>query len=72
MMGIVMPETCWAYKKYDKILSGIYSAFYSSVITMLHGPINIINSDNLYICILKFYIEVKRPVIKSLLLILIV
>jgi hypothetical protein len=23
MMGIVMPETCWAYKKYNKISSGI-------------------------------------------------
>jgi len=25
MMGIVVPETCWAYKKYNKVLSGIYS-----------------------------------------------
>jgi len=41
MMGIVMPETCWAYKKYNKIISGIYLVFYSSVITMMHGPINI-------------------------------
>jgi len=23
MMGIAMPETCWAYKKYNKIISGI-------------------------------------------------
>jgi len=23
VMGIVMPETCWAYKKYNKIISGI-------------------------------------------------
>ena len=23
MMGIVMPKTCWAYKKYNKIRSGI-------------------------------------------------
>jgi len=23
MMGIVMPETCCAYKKYNKIISGI-------------------------------------------------
>jgi len=21
--GIVVPETCWAYKKYNKIISGI-------------------------------------------------
>jgi len=24
MMGIVMPETCWAYKKYNRIISIIY------------------------------------------------
>jgi len=23
MMDIVVPETCWAYKKYNKIISGI-------------------------------------------------
>ena len=23
MMGIVVPEICWAYKKYNKIISGI-------------------------------------------------
>jgi len=40
-MGIVMPETCWAYKKYNKIISGILLVCYSSVITMMHGPINI-------------------------------
>jgi len=27
MMGIVMAETCWAYKKYNKIISGIYLVF---------------------------------------------
>ena len=41
MMGIVMPETCLAYKTYNKIISGIYLVFYSSVTTMMHGPINI-------------------------------
>jgi len=24
MMGIVVPETCWAYKKYNRIISDIY------------------------------------------------
>ena len=24
MTGIVVAETCWAYKKYNKIISGIY------------------------------------------------
>jgi len=41
MMGIVMFETCWAYKKYNKISSGIYLFFFSSVITMMHGTINV-------------------------------
>ena len=41
MMGIVMPETCWAYKKYNKIISGIYLVLYTSVIAMMHRPINI-------------------------------
>jgi len=27
MMGIVVPETCWAYKKYNKIKSGINLVF---------------------------------------------
>jgi len=27
MMGIIVTETCWAYKKYDKIISGIYLVF---------------------------------------------
>jgi len=26
-MGVVMPETCWAYKKYNKIISDIYLGF---------------------------------------------
>ena len=41
MMGIVVPETCWAYKKYNKIINGVYLVSYSSVITMMHFPINI-------------------------------
>jgi len=27
MMGIVVTETCWAYKKYNKIISGIQLGF---------------------------------------------
>ena len=33
MMGTVVPETFWAYKKYNKIISGIYLVFYSTVIS---------------------------------------
>jgi len=39
-MGIVVPETCLAYEKYIKIISGIFLVFYSSVIIMIHGPVN--------------------------------
>jgi len=30
MMGTVVPETCWAYKKHNKIISGNWLVFYSS------------------------------------------
>jgi len=40
MMGILMSETCWAHKEWNKIASDIKLVFYSSTITMMHGPIN--------------------------------
>ena len=40
MMDILMSETCWAHKKWNKIASDIMLVFYSSTITMMHGPIN--------------------------------
>ena len=40
-MAILMSETCWAHKKWNKIASDIKLVFYSSTITMMHGPINI-------------------------------
>ena len=40
MMGVVVPETCWAYKKYNKISSGMYSVLYSSDIATMHGPVS--------------------------------
>jgi hypothetical protein len=42
MMDILMSETCWCYKKWNKIASDIKLVFCSSTITMMHGPINII------------------------------
>jgi hypothetical protein len=42
MMDILMSETCWAHKKWNKIASDIKLVFYSSTVTMMHGPINII------------------------------
>ena len=41
MMDILMPETCWSYKKWNKIASDIKLIFYSSIVAMMHGSINI-------------------------------
>ena len=41
MKDILMSETCWAHKKWNKTASVIKLVFHSSVITMMHGPINI-------------------------------
>ena len=41
MMDILMSETCWAHKKWNKIASDIKLVFYSSTITMMYGPTNI-------------------------------
>jgi len=41
MMDTLMSETCWVHKKWNKITSDIKLIFYSSTITMMHGPINI-------------------------------
>ena len=41
MTDILMSETCWAHKKWNKIASDIRLVFHSSTITMMHGPINI-------------------------------
>ena len=45
MMDILMSETCSAHKKWNKIISDIKFFFYSSTITMMHGPINIRITD---------------------------
>ena len=41
VMGILMSETRWAHKKWNKIASDIKLVFHSSTITMMHGPINV-------------------------------
>jgi len=42
IMDILMSETCWAHKKWNKIASDIKLVFYCSTITMMHGLIYII------------------------------
>ena len=32
MMGTAVPETCWAYKKHNKIISDILLVFHSSTV----------------------------------------
>jgi len=41
MLDILLSETCWAHKKWNKLTSDIKLVFYSSTVTMMHGPINI-------------------------------
>jgi len=41
MMDILMSETCRAHKTWNRMASDIKLVFYSSTITMMHGPINI-------------------------------
>jgi hypothetical protein len=65
MMDILMSETCWAHKKWNKIASDIKLVFYSLTITMMHGPINIrlamsihfLNSFQLQIPITSYTME---------------
>jgi len=44
MMDVLMSETCWTHKKWNKVASDIKLVFYSSTTTMMHGPINIRSS----------------------------
>ena len=60
MTEILMSETCWAHKKWNKIASDIKLFFHPSTITMMHGPINIrfINvtlSGGRKLCIVSLY-----------------
>ena len=41
MMHVLMSETCWAHKKWNKIPSDIKLVSYSSTITMMQGLIHI-------------------------------
>ena len=40
-MDILMSETCWTHKKWNKISSDIELVFHTSTVTMMQGPINI-------------------------------
>jgi hypothetical protein len=41
MMDILMSETCWVHRKWNKTASDIKLVFYSSTIKMMHAPINV-------------------------------
>ena len=53
MMDILMSETCWAHKKWNKIASDIKLVFYSSTVTITHGPIHTIHLYKLLISLLS-------------------
>jgi len=46
---VLMSETPWAHKKWNKIANDIKLVFYSSTITMTHGPINIRCLENVFV-----------------------
>ena len=51
MMDLLMSETYWAHKQWNKTASDIKLVFHSSTITTMHGPINItftISLTNVY------------------------
>ena len=62
MMDILISETCWVHKKWNKIKSDIKLVFHSSTITMMHGPINI-SGWSLYKCVLTYSFTPKVLVI---------
>ena len=43
MVDILMSEICWAYKKWNELVSDIKLVFHSSNITMMHVPIKVRN-----------------------------
>ena len=45
---LLMSETCWAHKKWNKATSDIKLVFHSSTITMMQSPINIRLSIDIY------------------------
>jgi len=71
MMDILMSETCWVHKKWNKIASGFKLVFYSSTLTMMHGPKNI-RCRNIFVyrllvfnIIPRIFCELKRTAIIS-------
>ena len=62
MMDISMSETCWAFKKWNKIASDIKLVCHSSTITIMHGPINFkiaynLSKGILFVNIVKFLLN---------------
>ena len=74
MMYIVMIETCWAYKKYNKISSGIQLDFYSSApnlslrLTIFLYSHQLPSSPNycflLYVTVMVYFKE-RKPLVAS-------
>ena len=61
MMDILMSETCWVHKKWNKIASDIKLVFYSWTITMMHSPINIRFYEIVHLCIFRMFAVMELP-----------
>ena len=62
VMDILISETCWVHKKWNKITSDIKLVFYSSNITMMYGPINIRTTLKFVTALLKHPVYVRKRV----------
>jgi len=62
MMDILISETCWVHKKWNKIASDIKLVFYSSNITMMHGTINVRTTLKFVTVLLKHPVNLRKQV----------
>ena len=60
MMGIVVPETCLSYKKYNKIISGIYLVFILQLLTS-HLRLGLPSDSFPQVSSPKLYIHFSSP-----------
>ena len=66
MMGIVVPETCWAYKKYNKTISSIQLV----LILLLSQRCTVQHTSNYSVCYCKLWLQKSWDSIESTFLLL--
>jgi len=60
MMDILMSETCWAHKKWNKIASDIKLVFYSSTMSVIFVKVSVYHE------VLNWYLWDLKPIWKSI------